>query len=91
MTNNIGCKKPLSCSNYMVLLVVSSSAGPKFSRLLTNTGGQSHVSPELTSFHWLPVKDKFNFKVLFITYKALQMLQFGAKSSEQKTGKPSAS
>src|SRR4029434_7343058 len=33
-----------------------------------------HISPVLASLHWLPVKSRIDFKVLLLTYKALNDL-----------------
>src|SRR4029434_1185781 len=43
-------------------------------RTLTRTKKYEHISPVLASLHWLPVKSRINFKVLFLTYKALNSL-----------------
>ena len=40
-------------------------------RLLTKTKKREHISPVLASLHWLPVTFRIDFKVLLITYKAL--------------------
>jgi len=33
-----------------------------------------HISPVLSTLHWLPIKHRVNFKILLITYKALNGL-----------------
>lgn len=40
-------------------------------RLLTRTSMRDHISPVLASLHWLPVKFRIDFKILLLTYKAL--------------------
>ena len=35
------------------------------------TNRRDHVSPVLASLHWLPVKFRIKFKILLLTYKAL--------------------
>ncbi len=40
-------------------------------RVLTGTRKRDHISPVLASLHWLPVKSRIEFKVLLLTYKAL--------------------
>ena len=40
-------------------------------RLLTKTKRREHISPVLASLHWLPVTFRIDFKVLLLTYKAL--------------------
>ncbi len=33
-----------------------------------------HISPVLSTLHWLPIKHRIHFKILLITYKALNGL-----------------
>lgn len=40
-------------------------------RLLTKTKRRKHISPVLAILHWLPVTFRIDFKVLLLTYKAL--------------------
>ncbi|XP_010792557.1 uncharacterized protein, partial [Notothenia coriiceps] len=40
-------------------------------RLLTHTRSRDHITPILQNLHWLPVRQRIHFKVLLITYKAL--------------------
>ena len=40
-------------------------------RVLTRTRKRDHISPVLASLHWLPVKFRIEFKILLLTYKAL--------------------
>src|SRR4029434_6150953 len=40
-------------------------------QLLTKTKRREHVSPVQASLHWLPVTFRIYFKVLLLTYKAL--------------------
>lgn len=46
--------------------VQNSAAG-----ILTKTKKHEHISPVLTSVHWLPVKYMIDFKVLLLTYKSV--------------------
>lgn len=41
-------------------------------RLLTRTSKYSHVTPLLRQLHWLPVEFRVHFKILVLTFKALQ-------------------
>ena len=41
------------------------------SRLLTGVRKHQHISPTLAALHWLPVRFCIDFKVLMMTYKAL--------------------
>jgi hypothetical protein len=43
-------------------------------RVLTRTKKYDHISPILSSLHWLPVKFRIDFKILLTTYKALNGL-----------------
>ena len=38
-------------------------------RLLTNTRSREHITPVLHDLHWLPVKQRIQFKILLTTYK----------------------
>lgn len=40
-------------------------------RVLTGTRKYDHISPALSTLHWLPIKHCINFKNLLITYKVL--------------------
>ncbi len=40
-------------------------------RVLTRTRKYDHISPVLSTLHWLPIKHCIHFKILLITYKAL--------------------
>ena len=40
-------------------------------RVLTRTKKREHISPVLASLHWLPVKSRIEFKILLLTFKAL--------------------
>ena len=42
-----------------------------WARLLTKTKRREHISPVLATLHWLPVTFRIDFKVLLLTYKAL--------------------
>ena len=40
-------------------------------RVLTGTRRRDHISPILASLHWLPIKSRIEFKIVLLTYKAL--------------------
>jgi len=40
-------------------------------RLVTRTKKFDHITPVLKQLHWLPVKERIDYKVLLLTYKAL--------------------
>ncbi len=43
-------------------------------RVVTRTRNYDHISPVLSTLHWLPIKHCIDFKMLLITYKALNGL-----------------
>ncbi len=43
-------------------------------RVLTRTRKYDHISSVLSTLHWLPIKQRMDFKILLITYKALNGL-----------------
>ncbi len=43
-------------------------------RVLTRTRKNKHISPVLSTLHWLPIKHCIDFKILLITYKTLNGL-----------------
>ncbi len=43
-------------------------------RVLTRTRKYDHISAVLSTLHWLPFKHRIDFKILLITYKALNGL-----------------
>ncbi len=42
--------------------------------VLTRTRKYDHISPVMSTQHWLPIKYRIDFKILLITYKALNGL-----------------
>ena len=43
-------------------------------RLLTGVRKYQHISPILATLHWLSIRFRIDFKVLMLTYKALNSL-----------------
>ncbi len=43
-------------------------------RVLTRTRKYEHISPVLSTLHWLSIKHRIDFKILLMTYKALNGL-----------------
>ncbi len=43
-------------------------------RVLIRTRKYDHISPVMSTLHWLPIKHRIDFKILLITYKALNGL-----------------
>ena len=40
-------------------------------RIITGTRKYDHITPVLRELHWLPVKERIDFKILLLTFKAL--------------------
>ncbi len=67
------CKALLGCCSARLinkLQLVQNAA----TRVLTRTRKYDHISPVLSSLHWLPIKHCIQFKILLITFKALNGL-----------------
>ncbi len=60
----------LFCTLNKQLQMVQNAAA----RVLTRTRKYEYISPVLSTLHWLPTKHRIDFKILFITYKALNGL-----------------
>ena len=43
-------------------------------RLVTRTKKYEHITPVLRSLHWLPIASRIEFKILLLTYKAMNYL-----------------
>ena len=39
-------------------------------RVITRTGKYEHITPVLKKLHWLPIRERIQFKLLLLTYKA---------------------
>ena len=46
----------------------------KAARIITKTKKFEHITPVLKNLHWLPVKERIEYKTLLITYKAIHGL-----------------
>ncbi len=65
------CNSHFTCFNKKELdrlQAVQNSAA----RLLTRTNKRAHITPILASLHWLPVHFRIHFKILVLTFRALQ-------------------
>ncbi len=60
------------CSGHLInkLQLVQNAAA----RVLSRTRKHDHISPVLSTLHWLPIKYRIHFKILLINYKALNGL-----------------
>jgi len=47
---------------------------PSAARLITNTRKCEHITPVLQQLHWLPVRQRVQFEIAVLVYKALQDL-----------------
>ncbi|KAJ8404091.1 hypothetical protein AAFF_G00344410, partial [Aldrovandia affinis] len=43
-------------------------------RILTRSKKYEHITPVLASLHWLPIKYRADYKVLLLTFKAVNGL-----------------
>jgi len=43
-------------------------------RLFTGAGRREHITPVLRQLHWLPVRQRIDFKVMVLVYKSLHRL-----------------
>ena len=44
-------------------------------RVVTNTSKFEHITPVLKKLHWLPIKQRIDYKLCLLTYKTLQIQQ----------------
>ena len=56
-------------------------------RLITRTGRREHITPVLRELHWLPVRQRIDFKLAVLVYKALhgQLQQYLAEDCQLLT------
>ena len=40
-------------------------------RVITNTSKYQHITPTLKKLHWLPIRQRINYKICLLTYKTL--------------------
>ena len=59
-----------SASRLKTLQHIQNSAA----RILTRTKKWNHITPVLASLHWLPIRERIEFKVLLLTYKVVNNL-----------------
>ena len=60
-------------------------------RLITGTKRKEHITPALKDLHWLPVKSRIVFRILLLTYKALNGLSLTYLTSLFNDYKPTRS
>ncbi|KAF7250878.1 Protein translocase subunit SecA [Varanus komodoensis] len=75
----------LSLKTVRILQMVQNRA----TRLLMRTGHYSHITPVPYQLHWLPIEVRAQFKVLVITYKALNGLGPGYLKERMRPYLPS--
>ena len=42
-------------------------------RVITNTSKYQHITPTLKKLHWLPIRQRIDYKICLLTYKHLQI------------------
>ncbi len=57
-------------------------------RVLTRTSKDDRISLVLSTLHWLPIKHRIDFKILLITYKALNGLAPKYTKLQKVLGQP---
>ena len=57
-------------------------------RVITKWRKYNHITPVLVDLHWLPMKQRIDFKILLLTYKALNGLAWTADSILPKAHSP---
>ena len=57
-------------------------------RLITGTRRYDHITPVLAELHWLPVSFRIDFKILLLTFKAVNGLAPGYLSAMVETYEP---
>ena len=62
----------LLCSAPDYLLAKLQRVQNSAARIITKTPKFDHVTPVLMSLHWLPIKQRIDFKVLLLVFKALK-------------------
>ncbi len=53
-----------------MLMIVKNAA----TKVLTRSRKYDHITPILQSLHWLPIEFRISYKILLLTYKALNGL-----------------
>ena len=66
--NSLLCGLPDSCLNKLQRVQNAEA------RLITGTAKFSHMTPVLRSLHWLPIKQRVQFKMLILVFKAINGL-----------------
>ena len=65
-----GCSTPLTgiSEHLLCKLQLAQNAA---ARILTKTKKFEHITPVLKELHWLPVRERIQFKLLILTWKSL--------------------
>ena len=65
------CHHGISQSNLNKLQRIQNS----LARVITNTSKYQHITPTLKKLHWLPIKQRIDYKLCLLTYKTLTKQQ----------------
>ena len=53
------------------MYLYSLASGHPLARVITNTSKYQHITPILKKLHWLPIKQRIDYKFCLLTYKTL--------------------
>ena len=68
------CQGPLHGIIVDVLMDKLQKSQSTAARIVTLTGGPSHITPVLRDLHWLSIRQRVDFKIILTVYKALHGL-----------------
>jgi len=69
--SKVRIQKPFRADGLMQRLQAVQNAA---ARLVTGTQRRDHITPVLRQLHWLPVRQRVNFKLVVLVFKALHGL-----------------
>ena len=56
---------------YVFHMIINEYINQSINQSITNTSKYQHITPTLKKLHWLPIKQRIDFKLCFLTYKTL--------------------
>ena len=84
--NNVACEYSRNwiievCARYLKIGISQANLNKiqriqnTLARVVTNTSKFEHITPILKKLHWLPIKQRIDYKLCLLTYKTLQIQQ----------------